>query len=78
MCTLAKQHQAAAICLNLIAEEGLIAEIERKAVKRTALIYDFIASSPDPVTMRQVIDEFGLKYGIASDPFLDVGQQKAD
>lgn len=66
MFTLAEQPPIAVIGLKTALEEGVIARLERKAVKRIALIYDFIASSPEPVTMKQVKDEFGIKYGIAS------------
>lgn len=66
MCTLAEQHPIAVIGLKTALEDGVIARLERKAVKRTALIYDFIASSPEPVTMKQIKDQFDIKYGIAS------------
>jgi DNA-binding HxlR family transcriptional regulator len=60
------QDQVVESVVEEILNEGLIANIERKQMKNTDKIFDFINSATDPVTMKQLQDGLDMKPGILS------------
>ena len=66
MLTFAIKPPIAVIGLRTILEEGIIARLERKAVKNTTRIYDFVSQANEPVTLRQIQVALDMKPGIAS------------
>ena len=66
MLTSAIKPQIAVIGLRTILEEGVVARLERKAVKNTTRIYDFVSQANGPVTLKQIQVALEMKPGIAS------------
>lgn len=66
MLTSATKPPIAVIGLRTILEEGVVARLERKAVKNTTRIYDFVSQANEPVTLRQIQVALDMKPGIAS------------
>jgi hypothetical protein len=58
--------QVVANIINEIVDKGVIAQIERKQMKNTDKIFDFINSANDLVTMKQLQDSLEMKPGILS------------
>jgi len=59
-------HQYAAFVMDLIVDRGVIAQIERKQMKNTERILEFIESQDGPVTMKQIQDATELQSGVIS------------
>lgn len=66
MLTFAIKPPIAVIGLRTILEEGVVARLERKAVKNTTRIYDFVSQANGPVTLKQIQVALEMKPGIAS------------
>lgn len=66
MLTSAIKPPIAVIGLKTILEEGVVARLERKAVKNTTRIYDFVSQANGPVTIKQIQVALDMKPGIAS------------
>ena len=66
MLTSATKPPIAVIGLRTILEEGVVARLERKAVKNTTRIYDFVSQAQAPVTLKQIQVALEMKPGIAS------------
>jgi hypothetical protein len=64
--TFAIKPPIAVIGLRTILEEGVVARLERKAVKNTTRIYDFVSQANGPVTLKQIQVALEMKPGIAS------------
>lgn len=52
--------------LTSLVNGGLIQNIERKHMKNTDKIFDFVNSATEPVTMKQLQDALEMKPGILS------------
>lgn len=66
MLTSAIKPPIAVIGLRTILEEGVVARLERKAVKNTTRIYDYVSQAQQPVTLKQIQTALEMKPGIAS------------
>jgi hypothetical protein len=64
--TPATKPTIAVIGLKTILEEGVVARLERKAVKNTTRIYDYVSQAQEPVTLKQIQVALEMKPGIAS------------
>lgn len=65
MLTLAEKRQVAVISLETVIKDAIV-RLERKAVKNTERIIEYISTAENPVTLKELQTKLEMKPGIVS------------